>query len=77
MNRRGQRMVADDVVRVSHIPPFRLSCKGEGLIRYHMEVRGLGILSIRDLFGNVAVKDQKDLDLVIELVDHARLLRRI
>jgi HPr kinase/phosphorylase len=65
---RGHRLVADDVVQVRLIPPFRVVGRGEGLIRYHMEIRGLGILNIQDLFGITAIRDEKDVELVIELV---------
>ena len=65
---RGHRLVADDVVQIRLVPPFRLLGRGEGIIRYHMEVRGLGILNIRDLFGITAIRDEKEVELVIELV---------
>jgi HPr kinase/phosphorylase len=65
---RGHRLVADDVVQVRLIPPFRLVGRGEGLIRYHMEIRGLGILNIQDLFGISAIRDEKEVELVIEMV---------
>jgi HPr kinase/phosphorylase len=38
------------------------------MIRYHMEIRGLGILNIQELFGISAVCSEKDLDLVVDLV---------
>jgi HPr kinase/phosphorylase len=65
---KGHRLVADDVVHVRLIPPFHLVGKGEDLIRYHMEIRGLGILNIQDLFGITAIRDEKEVELVIELV---------
>lgn len=65
---RGHRLVADDVVRIRHVPPFRLVGRGEDLIRYHVEIRGVGILNIRDLFGVSAIRDEKDIELVVELV---------
>ncbi len=76
---RGHRLVADDVVRVRLVPPFRLLGRGEGLIRYHMEIRGLGILNIQDLFGISAIRDEKDVELVIELVswDQAKKIDRL
>lgn len=65
---RGHRLVADDVVVVRK--------KGEALfgssarlIAYHMEIRGLGIINIKDLFGVGAVRDNKKLELVVELVE--------
>jgi len=65
---RGHRLVADDVVRIRHLPPFHLVGRGEELIRYHVEIRGVGILNIRDLFGVSAIRDEKDIELVVELV---------
>lgn len=65
---RGHRLVADDVVVIRQLSPFRLVGRGEELIRYHMEIRGVGILNIQDLFGITAIRDEKDLELVIELV---------
>ncbi len=66
--RRGHRLVADDVVRIRLYPPFRLVGEGEDLIRYHIEIRGIGILDIRELFGITAIRDQKQVELVVELV---------
>lgn len=65
---RGHRLVADDIVQIRMIPPFRLVGRGAGLIRYHMEIRGIGILNIQDLFGITAILAEKDVDLVVDLV---------
>lgn len=65
---KGHRLVADDVVQIRLLPPFYLLGRGEELIRYHMEIRGVGILNIRDLFGITAIRDEKEVELVIELV---------
>ncbi len=65
---RGHRLVADDVVRIRLVPPFRLVGRGEDIIRYHVEIRGVGILNIRDLFGVSAIRDEKEVELVVELV---------
>ena len=64
---RGHRLVADDVVEIRKLPPFRLRGCGAGIIRYHMEIRGLGIINIQDLFGPMAVRAEKALDLVVDL----------
>jgi HPr kinase/phosphorylase len=64
---KGHRLVADDVVHVRLVPPFRLIGRGEGVIRYHTEIRGVGILSVRDLFGITAIRDEKDIELIIDL----------
>jgi HPr kinase/phosphorylase len=65
---KGHRLVADDVVHIRLLQPFYLLGRGEDLIRYHMEIRGVGILNIRDLFGITAIRDEKEVELVIELV---------
>ncbi len=65
---RGHRLVADDVVELKHVAPQTLEGSCPPLIRDFLEVRGLGILNIRFLFGETAVKPQKNLKLVVELV---------
>lgn len=65
---RGHRLVADDVVELKHVAPQTLEGSCPPLIRDFLEVRGLGILNIRFLFGEMAVKPQKNLTLIVELV---------
>lgn len=65
---RGHRLVADDVVELKHVAPDTLEGNCPPLIRDFLEVRGLGILNIRFLFGETAVKLQKNLKLIVELV---------
>jgi HPr kinase/phosphorylase len=65
---RGHRLVADDVVELKHVAPEILEGSCPTLIRDFLEVRGLGILNIRYLFGETAVKPQKNLKLIVELV---------
>ncbi|HEY0663770.1 MAG TPA: HPr(Ser) kinase/phosphatase [Thiobacillaceae bacterium] len=65
---RGHRLVADDVVELKHVAPATLEGSCPALIRDFLEVRGLGILNIRFLFGETAVKPQKTLKLIVELV---------
>jgi len=64
----GYRLVADDVVIIKKLPPATLIGTAADLIRYHMEIRGIGIVNIQDLFGITAIREHKQLDLVIELV---------
>lgn len=66
---RGHRLVADDIVNIKLKAPSSLSGSSSELIKYHLEVRGLGILNIKDLFGVAAVRDQKVIELVIDLVE--------
>ena len=65
---RGHRLVADDMVEIRLVPPFNLIGRGMGIIRYHMEIRGLGVLNVRDLFGVTSILPEKEIDLVVDLV---------
>jgi HPr kinase/phosphorylase len=64
---RGHRLVADDIVNVRKRPPSTLYGGGSEIIRHHMEIRGIGIINIRELFGVSAVRDRKVIEMVIEL----------
>lgn len=63
---RGHRLVSDDVVEIKRIGG-RLEGTGPELTRYHMELRGIGIINVKDLFGVAAVRLAKDIELVIRL----------
>lgn len=66
---RGHRMVADDIVDIRREGASLIYGSGSGIIKHHMEIRGLGIINIKDLFGISAVRDQKKIELVIELCE--------
>lgn len=66
---RGHRLVADDVVEIKKKPPSTLSGVSSSIIKYHMEIRGLGIINIEDLFGVAAIRDRKVIDIIIELIE--------
>jgi HPr kinase/phosphorylase len=66
---RGHRLVADDVVHLTRRPDGTVYGRGNELIRHHMEIRGLGIINIKDLFGVASVRERKKIELVIELVE--------
>lgn len=66
---RGHRLVADDIVNIRKRPPSTLFGMGSEIIKHHMEIRGLGIINIRDLFGISAVRDRKLIEMVVELSD--------
>jgi HPr kinase/phosphorylase len=76
---RGHRLVADDVVECQYRPPGMVFGTAADLLRHHLEVRGLGILNIKNLFGVTSVRDRKRIDVVVRLVettgdsDHDRL----
>ncbi|HET6284008.1 MAG TPA: HPr(Ser) kinase/phosphatase [Polyangia bacterium] len=65
---RGHRLVADDLVEVRRTSGDVLVGWASELIKHHMEVRGLGIINIKDMFGVAAVRDEKKIELVLELM---------
>ena len=64
---RGHRLIADDVVDFFRISPERIEGRCPALLQDFLEVRGLGILNIRAMFGDNSVKPSKPLDLIIQL----------
>lgn len=66
---RGHRLVADDIVNIRRRGTGLVVGSGAGIIRHHMEIRGLGIINIKDLFGISSVREAKKIELVIELVE--------
>jgi HPr kinase/phosphorylase len=66
---RGHRLVADDIVDVVRRKQGAVYGAGNPIIKHHMEIRGLGIINIKDLFGVAAVRDRKKIELIIELVE--------
>lgn len=66
---RGYRLVADDIIKVRFKLPSVIFGEGLDLQHYHMEIRGLGILNIKHLFGVSAIRERKKIDLIVELVE--------
>jgi HPr kinase/phosphorylase len=64
---RGHRLVADDVVIVHRRGHDVLIGRGHELQQHHMEIRGIGIIDVRSLFGIRATRQQKRLELVVHL----------
>ncbi len=64
---RGHRLVADDVVRCEWRPPGMVFGSPADVLRHHVEVRGLGLLNIKDLFGVTAVRERKRIDMIVRL----------
>ena len=65
--KRGHQLVADDVVDICRIADDRLIGTCPEKIRYLMEIRGIGVIDIKAMFGIGAVTKSKSIDLVIEL----------
>ncbi|HEY0839146.1 MAG TPA: HPr(Ser) kinase/phosphatase [Vulgatibacter sp.] len=66
---RGHRLVADDIVDIKRKKFDSVYGSGSAIIKHHMEIRGLGIINIKDLFGIAAVRDRKKIEMVVELVE--------
>ncbi|WP_297461762.1 HPr(Ser) kinase/phosphatase [Ferrovum sp.] len=64
---RGNGLVADDVVEFYRITPDTLQGRCPPLLRDFLEVRGLGLLNIRSIFGETAVRPRKNLKLIVHL----------
>ncbi len=64
---RGHRLVADDVVSVRRVGPARVVGSGPPMLGHHMEIRGLGVIDVRALFGIAAVSTSTAIDLVLAL----------
>ena len=64
---RGHRLVADDVVILTKKGEGIIMGSGTELVKHFMEVRGLGILDVRSMFGIRAIRFQKRLEVIIEL----------
>ena len=66
---RGHRLVADDVVHVTRRGNDVLIGRGHELSRHFMEIRGVGLIDIQALFGIRAVRQQKRIEVVVQLED--------
>ena len=65
---RGHRLVADDIVEIRCVNGNTIMGQGANkLISHHMEVRGLGVINVSQLYGVGAVRDQKEVQMVIHL----------
>jgi len=64
---RGHRLVADDIVLISKKAESILMGSGTSLVKHFMEVRGLGIIDVRKVFGIRAIRFQKRVEVIVEL----------
>lgn len=67
--RRGHRLVTDDVVEIRKINDHTLIGTSPDITRYFIELRGIGIIDVKTLFGVECVKEKQQIDLVIKLED--------
>jgi HPr kinase/phosphorylase len=62
---RGHRFIADDVVIIKRVEESILLGYGSSILKHHMEIRGLGIINVRDIFGIRSVKNRERVELVV------------
>ena len=65
--KRGHRLIADDAVEIKQTVTGGLVGTAPELIRHYIELRGIGVIDVRRLFGMSAVKEEADIDMVINL----------
>ncbi|MFI5250943.1 MAG: HPr(Ser) kinase/phosphatase [Bacteroidota bacterium] len=66
---RGHRLVADDVVTITRKGEGILMGAGTDLVKHFMEIRGLGLIDVRSMFGIRAIRYQKRVEVVVELME--------
>ena len=64
---RGHRLVADDMVIVKKIDESLLMGAGSEILKHHIEIRGIGIVNVREIFGIRSVRNRKRIEMVILL----------
>ncbi len=65
--KRGHRLVADDAVEIKRVSDKTLVGSAPDIIRHFVELRGIGIIDVKEIFGIGAVKDTESIDLIIHL----------
>lgn len=65
--KRGHRLIADDAVEIRRLDDRTLLGSAPDLIRHYIELRGIGVIDVRQLFGMSAVKLSQEIDVVINL----------
>ena len=73
---RGHGLVADDVVELTRVAPSVIEGRCPGILRDFLEVRGLGLLNIRTIFGETASRRKMRLKLIVHLHRQQRIARR-
>ena len=67
MIERGYSLVSDDVTEIRRTSRGRIVAWASEITRYHMEIRGLGIIHVPSLFGVASIRRQSEIDIVIDL----------
>lgn len=64
---RGHRLIGDDMIIVKKVDETLLMGSGSPMLKHHMEIRGMGIINVRDIFGIRSVRNRKRIELVVLL----------
>ena len=67
LTKRGHRLVADDAVEIRLVGKDTLTGTAPAIIRYYMELRGIGVINVRHIYGVGAVKPETGIDLVVKM----------
>ncbi|MCK5686332.1 HPr(Ser) kinase/phosphatase [bacterium] len=70
--KRGHRLISDDIVTIKKLEGGRLIARGNDLTRHHMEIRGIGIINIKSLFGIGAILEEKVIELVVKFEEYSK-----
>jgi HPr kinase/phosphorylase len=65
--KRGHRLIADDLTKIRLREGKYLIGTGSDIVKHHMEIRGLGIINVQDLYGATCVKDSQEVEMAITL----------
>ncbi|MCX8093801.1 MAG: HPr(Ser) kinase/phosphatase [Candidatus Goldbacteria bacterium] len=65
--KRGHRLISDDIIEIRKMSDDVLEGRGLNIIQHHMEIRGLGIIDVKNLFGVGAVRESQKVELLIHL----------
>lgn len=65
--KRGHRLISDDIIEVRKMSDDVLEGRGLNIIQHHMEIRGVGIIDVKNLFGVGAVRESQKVELIIHL----------
>lgn len=65
--KRGHRLIADDAVEIKRVSATTLVGRAPDIIRHYVELRGIGIVDVRRLFGMGSIKETEKIDMVINL----------
>ncbi|MFW6210753.1 MAG: HPr(Ser) kinase/phosphatase, partial [bacterium] len=65
--KRGHRLIADDLIEITRLNDEQLIGKGMSVVQHHMEIRGVGIIDIKNLFGIGAIREFQEVELILRL----------